>query len=566
MLSFTGSQHYIDTNATEDDATGSSSDRTPDTSVQRHEHRSPSGRKPRSSRSSQESDPDRNALNEIITVTQEGQRRSSREHQRTSQRSGAKRMSRRRSNEESESSYSRNGYSDRLMATHAIQTADSSSYGSRNGTGRRSAEILDDSDASDEERALLEANHEDGNTTVTGFRASGAGSRRGSQNHYHHHCQHHHHHHLHHLHPTCNASLATLPSNARNNHPTHARNFSSPSLLDSLTSHDPLLSPIQTYFGSDPNSPATSFALPRHDNYSHLSIDPSSSTMDGYHGFATHPWSEQSSTPSLAFSHRWTRRSSQSDAYPSRPRSDSTPRQRHSTIVYSQTFAPAAMDQPWDATSSSIPNLDLPAGNDDPLEDDQDSTVSEDMMQDSNGETALDEDNSGCESTHESHFGYSVDEDDDMNETEDYSYDYRASSVDGENDSDDEESYMGGATEEDMEDPLNHEMMDHEDNLHDDDYDDDDEDDRDNDDVPVEHTSGGRLLDQMMTRDIFLPATAAPESHSIALPSSGLPHRVPLPEQDTSTESDEALARRLQDEEYAALLGERVSLVSPLPS
>jgi hypothetical protein len=224
------------------------------------------------------------------------------------------------------------------------------------------------------------------------------------------------------------------------------------------------------------------------------------------------------------------------------------------------------MDQPWDATSSSIPNLDLPAGNDDPLEDDQDSTVSEDMMQDSNGETALDEDNSGCESTHESHFGYSVDEDDDMNETEDYSYDYRASSVDGENDSDDEESYMGGATEEDMEDPLNHEMMDHEDNLHDDDYDDDDEDDRDNDDVPVEHTSGGRLLDQMMTRDIFLPATAAPESHSIALPSSGLPHRVPLPEQDTSTESDEALARRLQDEEYAALLGERVSLVSPLPS
>jgi hypothetical protein len=233
--------------------------------------------------------------------------------------------------------------------------------------------------------------------------------------------------------------------------------------------------------------------------------------------------------------------------------------------VYSQTFAPADIDQPWDATSSSpsIPNLDLPAGNHDPLEDDeQDSTVSEDMMQDSNGETAQDEDDSGCESAHESHFGYSVDEDDDMNEPELYSYDYRASSVDGENDSDDdEESYMGGgATEEDMEDPL----MDHNDDYDDDD---DDQDDHDKDNAPVEHRNRGQLLDRLMARDIFLSASAppAPESHSIASPSTSLP-QVPLPEQDTSTESDEALARRLQDEEYAALLGERVSLVSPLPS
>ncbi|KAK3830750.1 MAG: hypothetical protein JOS17DRAFT_745428 [Linnemannia elongata] len=104
---------------------------------------------------------------------------------------------------------------------------------------------------------------------------------------------------------------------------THTRNFSSPSLLDSFMSPEPMLSPIQSYF-SDPNSPVSSYTLPRHDHYARLSIDPYStedptgaaiSLMDGYHGFATHPWSEQSTTPSRALSHRWTRRSSHPETY-----------------------------------------------------------------------------------------------------------------------------------------------------------------------------------------------------------------------------------------------------------
>ncbi|KAF9277893.1 hypothetical protein BGZ88_000916 [Linnemannia elongata] len=104
---------------------------------------------------------------------------------------------------------------------------------------------------------------------------------------------------------------------------THTRNFSSPSLLDSFMSPEPMLSPIQSYF-SDPNSPVSSYSLPRHDHYARLSIDPYStedpagasiSLMDGYHGFATHPWSEQSTTPSRALSHRWTRRSSHPETY-----------------------------------------------------------------------------------------------------------------------------------------------------------------------------------------------------------------------------------------------------------
>ncbi|KAF9933184.1 hypothetical protein FBU30_006350 [Linnemannia zychae] len=105
-------------------------------------------------------------------------------------------------------------------------------------------------------------------------------------------------------------------------HHTHIRNFSSPSLLDSFMSPEPILSPIQSYF-SDPNSPVSSYALPKHDHYPRLSIDPYSedpngtsiSLMDGYHGFATHPWSEQSTTPSRALSHRWTRRSSHPETY-----------------------------------------------------------------------------------------------------------------------------------------------------------------------------------------------------------------------------------------------------------
>ncbi|KAF8937509.1 hypothetical protein BGZ47_009034 [Haplosporangium gracile] len=123
-------------------------------------------------------------------------------------------------------------------------------------------------------------------------------------------------------HPLAKAAASGSPGINGGRH-THTRNFSSPSLLDSFMSPEPMLSPIQSYF-SDPNSPVSSYSLPRHDHYPRLSIDPYSaedptgasiSLMDGYHGFATHPWSEQSTTPSRALSHRWTRRSSHPETY-----------------------------------------------------------------------------------------------------------------------------------------------------------------------------------------------------------------------------------------------------------
>ncbi|KAG0276485.1 hypothetical protein BGZ96_003259 [Linnemannia gamsii] len=127
---------------------------------------------------------------------------------------------------------------------------------------------------------------------------------------------------LHQYHP--HHPLAKAAGNpAVNGGRTHTRNFSSPSLLDSFMSPEPMLSPIQSYF-SDPNSPVSSYSLPRHDHYPRLSMDPYStedpsgasiSLTDGYHGFATHPWSEQSTTPSRALSHRWTRRSSHPETY-----------------------------------------------------------------------------------------------------------------------------------------------------------------------------------------------------------------------------------------------------------
>ncbi|KAF9281663.1 hypothetical protein BGZ74_002298 [Mortierella antarctica] len=47
-----------------------------------------------------------------------------------------------------------------------------------------------------------------------------------------------------------------------------------------------MLSPIQSYFGSDPNSIASAFSLPRHDHYPRPSDDPQSTAgpADGYHG------------------------------------------------------------------------------------------------------------------------------------------------------------------------------------------------------------------------------------------------------------------------------------------
>ncbi|KAF9578566.1 hypothetical protein BGW38_005570, partial [Lunasporangiospora selenospora] len=170
-------------------------------------------------------------------------------------------------------------------------------------------------------------------------------------------------------------STTTAPVGGRLTAHTHTRNYSSPSLLDSFTSPDPMLSPIQSYFGSDPNSPATSFSLPRHEHYTRLWFDDyheamnSMGLVDGYHGYATHPWSEQSMTPLRALSHRWTRRSSQSDAQTASnsllDEIAACARIRRSSAVLPRSFPSAdELDPTWQETilgSSTGPRMISPA-------------------------------------------------------------------------------------------------------------------------------------------------------------------------------------------------------------
>ncbi|KAF9977625.1 hypothetical protein BGZ73_005479 [Actinomortierella ambigua] len=173
-----------------------------------------------------------------------------------------------------------------------------------------------------------------------------------------------------------------LPSPTGDAH-NRTRTFSPPSLLEAFTSSEPVLSPIQSYFGSDPYSPSN-FSFSRHDHYlgSMLSDDrgmqsgDSRMPVDDYHGFATHPWSEQS-TPSHVLSHRWTRRVASSDGVPvlnntvshqggmihhhryhHQPHHHSG-RYDRATTRRSRNFAPAMVDRPWHELRSALPFASL---------------------------------------------------------------------------------------------------------------------------------------------------------------------------------------------------------------
>ncbi|KAG0250826.1 E3 ubiquitin-protein ligase rnf6 [Actinomortierella ambigua] len=180
-----------------------------------------------------------------------------------------------------------------------------------------------------------------------------------------------------------------LPSPTSDAH-SRMRTFSPPSLLEAFTSSEPVLSPIQSYFGSDPYSPSN-FSFPRHDHYlgSILTDDHTTQSgdsrmpIDDYHGFATHPWSEQS-TPSHVLSHRWTRRVASSDGVPvvgstvehqggflpqhhhhnrhshhHHHHQNQTGRYDRATTRRSRHFAPAMVDRPWHELRSALPFASL---------------------------------------------------------------------------------------------------------------------------------------------------------------------------------------------------------------
>ncbi|ORZ04409.1 hypothetical protein BCR41DRAFT_401082 [Lobosporangium transversale] len=395
-------------------------------------------------------------------------------------------------------------------------------------------------DASDEDRDNWR-DTQDGSTKSPGSNSavtsSTTGVRRVSQTlPLYHHCNHHHRHHHQRI---CDEGSSSILLNTRDVHQTHTRNYSSPSLLDSFTSPDPMLSPIQSYFGSDPNSPASSFSLPRHDHYPRLTIDPSAS-MDGYHGFATHPWSEQSTTPSRALSHRWTRRLSQSDLHPDSSsnttnsrgaNSRANPRQRHSSIGIPRSFTAATADQLWDTTSS---NMETSIAPDESIDTEHDLVPLDDAPQDSEYESNVDENYEGYESTHDHQFDHDYisrdsDNEEDMDQDVSYSYDLQDSSVDMNDDRTEE-------TEDDTESGPNEDVEG---------SDDDDEEESDQD---------------MADSSNFIYTTPSAFSHS-SQPSTR--HRDSRSSRNAggrehvqSNESDEALARRLQEEEYTAMLGE----------
>ncbi|KAF9372167.1 hypothetical protein CPC16_002625, partial [Podila verticillata] len=197
----------------------------------------------------------------------------------------------------------------------------------------------------------------------------------------------------------------------------------------------PMLSPIQSYFGSDPNSIASAFSLPRHDHYPRLSVDDPHNTAgplaDGYHGYATYPWSEQSTTPSRALSHRWTRRLSHPDSIPSTPS-----RLRLTSAAPTVPIASAALGRTWQETLQSTSHpLELSTSGSqamldsvrDLVQDDQDLEDEDNAM----GES-YDFQNNILQSEDDTERLEDEDEDEDERDDESYSCSYSATELDDE--------------------------------------------------------------------------------------------------------------------------------------
>ncbi|KAF9567680.1 hypothetical protein EC968_003179 [Mortierella alpina] len=451
---------------------------------------------------------------------------------------------------------------------------DSSAEGN-NGTaeGRRTQPLVP-KDAAAEDKTARSSEQRSRQRTVTHLSTTSVGSRRPPPCHHHHHHRHHNHNHsISHTSRTTQNSPSPSSSRPAHNH-THTRNFSSPSLLDSFTSPEPMLSPIQSYFGSDPNSPASSFSLPRHDHYHRLSVDqnldPSgTSPMDGYHGFATHIWSEQSTTPAHALSHRWTRRMSQPDAYPSLSRSVHHLAQenlrasvlRSSSTALPRTFAPAAMDQPWSESVSSVSaDREFSTTSDDIYDVDHDLVSGEDATQDSADEGTMDDSYGDYESTYDHNYDHNHnlrnwDEDDEIHDDETYPYGYQVPSVDAQadvdmNDGEDEDLDSDQRLDEiigsSRQDPSHGGLLSQ----------------SEMDDMSEEESEMVHILgfDRQQSTSMAMHYGHAPTT-TPSSPDSTSSQPASSDDNNRSATSDEALARRLQEEEYARLMGERILVV-----
>ncbi|KAF9273997.1 hypothetical protein BGZ68_001007, partial [Mortierella alpina] len=358
--------------------------------------------------------------------------------------------------------------------THANDSDDDSSADDGNGTteGRHTQprDAVDDKPARSSEQRSRQR-------IVTDLSTTSVGNRRPPP------C-HHHHHHRHHNH-------------------NHSISHTSRTTQNSPSPSKPMLSPIQSYFGSDPNSPASSFSLPRHDHYPRLSVDQS---LD-------------------------------------------------------------SSDQPWSGGASTVPiDREFSTASDDIYDVDHDLVSGEDATQDSADEGTMDDSYGDFESTYDHNYDHNHnlrhwDEDDEIHDDETYPYGYQVPSVDAQADVDmnagededlDSDEHLDEIIGSSRQDPsrggllIRTEM-----------------DDMTEEESEMVHILGfdRQQQDTPMSMLYGHTATTTPSS-----PDSSSSQQAISDDTNRSAVSDEALARRLQEEEFARLMGERRSMSSTLLS
>ncbi|KAG0213928.1 hypothetical protein BGX28_003106 [Mortierella sp. GBA30] len=276
---------------------------------------------------------------------------------------------------------------------------------------------------------------------------------------------------------------------------------------------------------------------------------------------------------------RWTRRLSQPDPYPNHRGVHSSQNAirssglRSFSIVSSRPFAPAAIDQPWSEDTPSVIADEDPSAMNESYDSEQDLSQAVDTTQNSADEGTMDDSYGDYDSSsiydHNYDYNHNLrnwDEDDQLNSDEAYPYGYQVPGDEARedvdvNDGEDEDldsdqhldEIIGTEQQERSHDGgLSHDLVD----------------------LSDEEAEEAHILGfghQQTESSALTDFDHEPTSYSRPiLPSSPGPSpRVEAMLETVETEmsaADEALARRLQEEEYAALIGERVGLISPLPS
>ncbi|KAF9986545.1 hypothetical protein BGZ75_001722 [Mortierella antarctica] len=232
-----------------------------------------------------------------------------------------------------------------------------------------------------------------------------------------------------------------------------------------------------------------------------------------------------------------------------------------SSTALPRAFAPAAMDQPWSEGMSSVSaDREFSTASDDIYDVDHDLVSGEDATQDSADEGTMDDSYGDYESTYDHNYDHNHnlrnwDEDDEIHDDETYPYGYQVPSVDAQADADmndgvdedlDSDQHLDEIIGSSRQDPshggllIRSEM----------------------DDMSEEESEMAHILGfdrQQSTSMAMLYGHTA--TTTLSSPDSASSQQASSDDTSRSAVSDEALARRLQEEEYARLMGERILVV-----